>query len=366
MAAESGRDDIGLNERILNEAFRFDFFQVVRLLERLGEEQRDSEGRPLRFGVGQDYAPEQEVVRFRAYQSHAFPAAEIAQIRPPAETSGDGQLPPEMTVAAIGLTGPGGVLPHHYTSLLISRIRGKDFALRDFLDLFNHRTISLFYRAWEKYRFGICYERTMRSGDGGVEDLFTHLLYCLVGMGTEGLRDRLEFDDEVFLYYAGHFAHHPRSAVSLERIVGDYFGLPTRVRQFQGQWLYLEPLDLSVMPDASRPDGQNNRLGGNLVVGGRVWNVTSKFRVRLGPLSYQEFCRFIPSGDALRPICQLVRQYVGGEFDFDVQPVLRGEEVPWCRLGGDPADAARLGWNTWIRRGPFDRDVDDAVFSMEG
>jgi type VI secretion system protein ImpH len=366
MAATSGRDDTDLNERILKEGFRFDFFQVVRLLERLGEEERDSDGRPLRFGVGQDHAPRQEVVRFRAYQSHAFPAGEIAEIRPPAETSGEYQSPPEMTMAAIGLTGPGGVLPRHYTSLLIARIRNKDFALRDFLDLFNHRTISLFYRAWEKYRFAFCYERTMRSGDSGDEDLFTHLLYCLVGMGTEGLRDRLGFDDEAFLYYAGHFAHQPRSAVSLERIVGDYFELPSRVRQFQGQWLYLDPLDLSVMPDASRPDGRNNRLGSNLVIGARVWNVTSKFRVRLGPLSYAQFRRFIPSGDALGPVSQLVRQYVGGEFDFDVQPVLRGKEVPWCRLGGDPADAARLGWNTWVRSGPFDRDVDDAVFSLEG
>ncbi len=99
------------------------------------------------------------------------------------------------------------------------------------------------------------------------------------------------------------------------------------------------------------------------MIGARVWNVTSKFRIRLGPLSYAQFRRFIPSGDALEPVSQLVRQYVGGEFDFDVQPVLRGEEVPWCRLGGNPADAARLGWNTWVRSGPFDRDVDDAVFS---
>ena len=366
MAATSGRDDAGLTERILNEGFRFDFFQAVRLLERFGEEERDADGRPLRFPVGQDYSPGQEVIRFRAHQSHAFPPGEIADIHPPAEDSTEGHLPPEMTVSAIGLTGPGGVLPHHYTSLLIARIRGKDFALRDFLDLFNHRTISLFYRAWEKYRFAFCYERTMRADERGGEDLFTHLLYCLVGMGTDGLRNRMEFDDEAFLYYAGHFAHQPRSAVSLERIVGDYFELPARVSQFQGQWLYLDPLDLSVMPDAARPDGQNNRMGTDLVIGSRVWDVASKFRVRLGPLPYADFRRFIPSGDDLKPLGQLVRQYVGPQFDFDVQPVLRAEEVPWCRLGGDLEDPARLGWNTWVRSGPFDRDVEDAVFSLEG
>ena len=366
MAAASGRNDIGLTERMLKEGFRFDFFQAVRLLERFGEEERDSDGRPLRFAVGEDFAPRQEVVRFRAHQSHTFPPSEIAAIRPPAGDSTKAPSPPEMIVSAIGLTGPGGVLPHHYTSLMIARIRNKDFALRDFFDLFNHRTISLFYRAWEKYRFPFCYERTMRSGKRGGEDLFTHLLYCLVGMGTGGLRNRMEFDDEAFLYYAGHFAHQPRSAVSLERIVGDYFELPARVKQFQGQWLYLEPLDLSVMPDGACPDGQNNRMGTNLVIGARVWDVASKFRIRLGPMSYADFRRFIPSGDGLKPLGQLVRQYVGPQFDFDVQPVLRGPEVPRCRLGGDSEDPARLGWNTWVRSGPFDRDVDDAVFSLEG
>ncbi len=112
------------------------------------------------------------------------------------------------------------------------------------------------------------------------------------------------------------------------------------------------------------------RLGDNLVVGQRVWDVQSKFRVRLGPLGYGEFCRFMPSGNALRPLCQITRSYAGAVWDFDVQPVLKAAEVPWCQLGGGPAapggPPARLGWNTWIRSRALDRDVDDAVFYLEG
>src|SRR5581483_8630178 len=105
--------------------------------------------------------------------------------------------------------------PPHYTTLLVRRVRAKDFALRDFLDLFHHRTVSLFYRAWEKYRLPFAYERSRADGPGA-EDLCTFVLYCLVGLGTGGLRGRLDVNDEAFLYYGGHFAHFPRCAVSLE------------------------------------------------------------------------------------------------------------------------------------------------------
>ena len=148
-----------------------------------------------------------------------------------------------MVVTFLGLTGPSGVLPRHYTELLLQRIREKDFSLRDFLDLFNHRLISLFYRAWEKYRLPIGYERSQLDDPDEQPDPVTRGLYCLVGLGTAGLRGRLDVDDEAFLYYSGHFAHFPRSASALECLLADYLEMPVRVQQCQGQWLALEPDD---------------------------------------------------------------------------------------------------------------------------
>ncbi len=367
MAPTSGRNRTSLSEQLHQEAYRFDFFQAVRLLQREAAEQSLREPGRRSSPVGGDDLPEQEAVRFRALPSHTFSAGSIQQICDPQGPSsgGDPVGPPEMFVAFMGLTGPNGVLPRHYTTLLIERLREKDSALRDFLDLFNHRIISLFYRAWEKYRFPIAYERSQIEGKDQ-EDLFTRCLYCLLGFGTGGLRGRMEFDDEAFLYYAGHFSHYPRSAVALESMLADYFEMPVEVRQFIGEWLYLGRDEQSAMPGPDWPEGRNSQLGYAVVVGERVWDVESKFRVRLGPLGYRDFCRFVPSGDALLPLCQLVRTYVGPQFDFDVQPVLRADEVPWCSLGGDGPDAARLGWNTWIRSGAFDHDVSDAVFSLEG
>ena len=138
--------------------------------------------------------------------------------------------------------------------------------------------------------------------------------------------------------------------------------LPVALRQFQGQWLALSQEDRSLLPAAHDLRGQNNRLGGNVVIGERVWDVQSKFRIRLGPLEYARFRQFLPSGPSLPTLGQLVRTYVGPQWDFEVQPVLRAAEAPWCRLGGDRQDPSRLGWNTWIRNRPLSRDPDDAVF----
>jgi type VI secretion system protein ImpH len=247
--------------------------------------------------------------------------------------------------------------------LLLRRLRDRDTTLRDFLDLFHHRLVSLFYRAWEKYRLPFRHERH-RLEPAQADDLPTWAVYCLVGLGSEGLRGRLDVADEAFLYYAGHFAHEPRSALALEALLNDYFEMPITVQQLHGQWLVLEPSDQSRMPGPSCPLGRNNLLGLDLVVGERIWDLQTKFRLRVGPLTFVQFRRLMPSGDGLRPLCQMTRFYVGPEFDFDVQAVLLPAEVPWCQLSA-ASDGAYLGWNTWVRSQPFTHEVDDAVFSQE-
>lgn len=363
MATSSRRQTVALTEQLQSEPYRFDFFQAVRLLRRMAREQSPDAAREP---VGEDHSPQDEIVRFRALPSHTFPAGPISSFRPPADSPRDPTAQPEMTVAFLGLFGPSGVLPRHYTQLVIDRTRHKDFGLRNFLDLFHHRLISLYYRAWEKYRFPIAYERSALKGDASGQDLFTSCLYSLVGWGTMGLRERLEVADESFLYYAGHFAHYPRNAISLERMVADYFDLTVEIVQFQGQWLYLSDEDQTRMPSPRQREGQNNRLGHGALVGDRVWGVENKFRIRLGPLSYDQFRRFLPDGDQLVLLGQLVRSYVGPDFDFDAQLLLRKAEVPLCRLDAGGTGGSRLGWDMWMYNEAPARDAEDAVFASEG
>jgi type VI secretion system protein ImpH len=277
-----------------------------------------------------------------------------------------------MNVTFLGLTGPSGVLPLHYTALLIERSRRQpsDLALREFLDIFHHRTLSLFYRAWQKHHFPATYEchassrgEHLPSGSDGEDDLFTFCLRALVGVGTRALRDRMSIDDQTLLYYAGHLAHFPRSAVALEDLLRDYFATSAEVVQFSGQWLRLAREDRSRLDSANGTRSRNCLLGENLVVGARMWSPQSKFRVRIGPLSWERFQTFLPGGTALRQLTDLVRFYAGDALDFDVQVIVYHEEVPCARLVTDPQRAFRLGRNSWSTAHGLTKNAEDAVFT---
>lgn len=335
MATPSRRPDPPLTEELFAEPFRFDFFQAVRLLGRM---------RPGSARIGHTGRPGDEPVRFRASASLAFPPSEIREIRPGPESR-----PPEMAVAFLGLTGPSGALPYCYTELLIERNRAGDRTAAAFFDLFHHRLISLFYRAWEKYRPYLAHER------GEADGASKHLL-DLVGLGPEPLRHRHAFPDEAVRYYSGFFARRHRPAVVLQRLLRDYFGLPIAIEQFQGQWLGLGEEDRSRLGAS----GAHNGLGTSLVLGSRVWDEQGKFRVRIGPLTYERFVALSPDGRDFRALASLTRAYVDAEFAFDVQLVLAAAEVPGCRIGG--GGSARLGRNAWLKSRPFVRDAEDAVF----
>jgi type VI secretion system protein ImpH len=341
MAPESRRTDPSVEETLFSEGFRFEFFQAVRLLERVF---------PERAPVGRDARPDEEVVRFGVHNTLAFPASSIHDL-----SRADPDRPARMLVAFMGLTGPSGVLPRHYTELVLERDRRRDRAIADFFDVFNHRVISLFYRAWQKYRVPIAHEQAAHQG--GREDPFTQTLYAHFGMATPGLRGRLDVDDPTLLFYAGLLAQQPRSAVALEGMLTDYFGVPARVGQFVGEWLPLAEDSRSRLGRV----GQHHALGRTAVLGRRFWDQQARFVVRLGPLRLEEFSALLPTGDRFGALVQLIRFFVGQSLDFDIRLVLRADEVPACRLGDRGPDAPRLGWSTWLRHTPRTRDADDTV-----
>lgn len=357
-------------ERLLDDATQFDFFQAVWLLERMD---------PQRRPIGHDGSPAGESVRFCAHQSLSFPPSSIFDLR----SAAGSDAPPRMTVTFMGLSGTSGVLPRHYTELLLRLEReakgAEKHALREWLDLFNHRLISLFFRAWEKYRFYVPLARG--ECQRGEPDAFTGALWSLIGLGQPSLRKRLrvsawesngqeeqklaEVEDSGLLRYAGILAQRPRTAANLESLLADFFSLPVRVLQFQDQWLGLGPAQQTSLGGR---DG-NCRLGASAVVGERVWDVQGKIRVRLGPLTRSQFNEFLPDRQrsperkAQFLLAHLTRLFVGPQTDFDVQLQLRASDVPECRLTDETDTAPRLGWNTWLLSQGATHDAGDAVFA---
>lgn len=345
MATEVGRKSSALNLAALENALLdnptgFGFFQAVRLLERM---------RPGRSPVGEWGDPADEVVRFGVNPTIAFPASEIAKI----ETEVGG--PAHMSVNFMGLTGPIGVLPHFYTLMMAESRRTKTPTLADFLDLFHHRIVSLFHRAWEKHQFTVRYEKT------GTDPLREHLL-DLAGLGLERWRNLLPVPDDAVAFYAGLVLLQQRGAVALEQLVGDYFDVPVEVQQFVGSWHPLPIRDQTAIDDESL--GGAGRLGLGAVAGDEIWDQQARIRIRIGPLPRKRFDRFLPTGPAWDELRGMVRFFCHEQYDVEVQLVLSGDDVPGYVLGSEESIDQPLGWSTWIRSTAFARDADETVLEL--
>jgi type VI secretion system protein ImpH len=359
MVTARRRTSTSVVERLFEEPHGFEFAQAVQILERAARQHAAET--PESGRIGEDVDPRREAVRIVVSQALSFPNSEVTDARPPVPSeAGNLPRPPALSVAFMGLTGPSGVLPQHYTELLIRSLRDKSFALRDFLDLFNHRLISLFHRAWEKYRLPAAYERYAPD-----EDPVTSSLMALVGLDTGYLRRRLAVDDEAIVHYAGHYSHWPRSVAALEAMLSDFFERPVRVEQFRGRWTWLAPDEFTSLPTRSRPEGAFTRLGVDAVVGERVWDVQGSFRIRIGPVGYRQFIHFMPGSEDLAQLVDMTRMFVGPTFSFDMQLTLAKEEVPFLALAPEGDYVPRLGWNTWLKHSAFRADASDAVFILD-
>jgi len=319
------------------EPFCFDFFQAVRLLTRMS---------PDRQVVGRFSVPSAEVVRFGSYSSVAFPASQIQELQRPVKG------PAHMRVNFMGLTGPSGVLPLVYSELVIDRLRVRDHTLQDFYDIFNHRMISMFYQAWEKYRFVIPYER-------GELDPFSHHVLALLGLGTPGLQDRQDVSDDSLLFYSGLLSLHTRCATALRQVLSDYFDVPVEIEQFVGAWY---PVEQESQCSLSESNDYSEQLGYGAVVGDEIWDQQSRIRIQLGPLTLERYMEFLPGGDAYRHIRALAKFFAGKEYDVEIQLILKREEVPVCELKEEPGP--QLGWTSWVKSAPFRRDPGDAILEL--
>jgi type VI secretion system protein ImpH len=322
MAAQSGTPADGVAQALFAEPYRFDFFQAVRVLEAL---------RPASAPAGEGSRPADEAVRFRATSALSFAPSDVVGVVP-----GEDGGPPEVTVAFLGLAGAGGPLPRPFSEWVLHQARAGDTGPRDFLDLFNHRLVSLMYRARARHRPSLASAPADETAPG-------RWLFALMGLGTPGLRDRTAVPDRALLGYAALFAGEVRSAAGLEAVLRAHFGVAARVVPFTGRWVDIEPDDWTHIGAT----GQNRTLGRDAVLGRRAWDPQAAFEVELGPLSLGEHVRFLPVGSAFAPLCALVRLWAGEGSAFTLRLRLQADQVPPARLGG----AARLGWTSWLRTG---------------
>jgi type VI secretion system protein ImpH len=321
------------------EPYSFRFFQMVRLMGRLYPDRRP---------VGIFATPSDELVRFSALPSLTFPASEIQSYAPQHDE------PDRLEVNFIGLNVVNGPMPRSYTAALLEGKRAKDKATIEFFDIFNHRIVSLFYRAWKKYRFFIAYESLAKD-----DDEITQRLYDIVGLGTPRLRNRMAIPDEAAIYYAGIVSNQVRSAEGLKQVLEHYFRVPVEIRQFTGAW---ERLPVSQQTFLREAGSYSECLGMGTVVGDEVWNQQGAMTVRIGPMPLERYRQFLPGARGQKELEAWLMFYSRRQFDFVVQLVLAREEVPDTVLLTE--ESPRLGYESWLKVKPFHRDPDETTYVL--
>jgi len=290
-----------------------------------------------------------EVARFRSPPGLTYPAADVLEL--------SGTERPDVTVGMMGLTGPSGVLPRHYTDAVVQTLRARSSSLHAFLDLLGHRMVAFFARAGAKYRPARTAETTaLRTPPR--QDPIAAVLLALTGHGTSHLTDRMLISTDPLLHYAGLFAMRPRSANRLAAMVSDWLGMKVEVIEFAGAWLELPP-DQRTRIGAY---GLFNRLSADAAAGVRAWDPQARIILRIGPLERTVFERLLPDRLAIHRLVSLVRTYAGFEIGFAINPVLRAAAVPLLQLAATVEPPPRLGWNTWLEpmAGGHKRVIDAA------
>ncbi|MCF7749285.1 type VI secretion system baseplate subunit TssG [Bacillus subtilis subsp. subtilis] len=317
----------------------FDLFQALRLLERVHPDQPR---------LGRSTRPAEDPLRLRHTPSLAFAPRSIDRLDP-----GDGQRPPALHGLAFGLFGPNAPLPLHLTEYAIARQdQARDPSLVAFADIFHHRLLSLFYRAWAEAQPVVQAERPD-------DDRYRLYLGALVGMATPGLQDRDALPDDTRRHYAGRLLALGRNREGLRGVLEGAFQVPLQVVEFIAEWM---PLPADARLRLGGP-AHSCVLGHSAVLGARVRSCQHRFRLRIGPLGLVDFRRWLPGGHALQQLRAAVRTYVGDAQAWDVQLLLRADQVPPMRLGR----SGRIGLDSWMGQRAWSVvDADEVIVHPSG
>ncbi len=350
MGSESRRQSTRLTEEIASSPGRFDFHQAVRLLDLLGLAEGSTEP------VGTTAAPERESVSLRGHPSLAFAATAIRECRTEGGHCGSEV---ELDVTLAGLVGAAGVLPRHYSELVLARDSAKDSTLRDFLDAFQRRSLALLHRSWTKTHFAFAFEQeTLQHAR---HDPFTHAVLSLSGLGLDSLMRRQAVDDLAVVFNSGAFSRTTRSAESLAGLLSATFDVPFEVEQFVGHWIDVPVDQRSSLLGADETPDERHALGQGFALGTRVWDVQSRIRIVAGPLTLAQLRYFAEESPGRVRVLALLRSFLGDAIEHDLECRLAPGESPGIHLG----TSNRLGVDTWLEHEPSPDAPRTARFALD-
>ena len=330
-------DDLSRLNGLVDDPTKYNFFQALRLIEAA----YSSSPR-----LGNSSRPREDKIRLKQKVDLAFASSTVESFALTGKKGGPGH----MSSYLFGVFGPNGPLPLHITEYVRERQHNaRDNTFASFADMFHHRLISLFYRAWAS-------AEPTASFDRADEDPFAKQTAAIAGLLGKAHRDRDAMPDLAKLRFAGRLSNGSKNEDGLLAMISVFFRVPVKIESFVGSWLELEPSDQWQLGVETRDGG----LGFGTSLGSRVWSRQSKFRIRIGPLDLKEYKRLLPGGISLYRLAAVVRNYLGEMLDWDVNLVLAPGQAPPIKLG----EQGELGWTTWVGSPPKDKPLDDLYITV--
>jgi type VI secretion system protein ImpH len=309
---------VTISEEMEQEPWRFDFFSVMRRLERIN---------PQRPRIGDCSNRREEIVDLGQDPYMEFPASNLSRVA----VTDNQQKRLRIHVKFLGLLGPQGALPLTTTEESLLWFLMRDEAFPRFLDLFNHRFLQLFFRAWAD-------SRPIAQHDRPKDDRFIAYIGSMIGIGTSIHRDRDSVPDPAKLAHAGLIASQAKSASRLKSFLSGLFDIKVEVDEFVGTWLTFDPSDQSRLGQA------NATIGANLSVGASIFSVQDKIRIRIFTRDMDQFQRFLPTGDLCKPLADAVFFYIGDQLEWEAELAIPAAKVVPSRLG----TFGRIGYTSWM------------------
>lgn len=345
MPATKRRHQSSLIRHLIDQPQRFQFFQAVRVIDLWLRRDAPAHGRTL-----------DSVLRFKNSVSLSFPASQIEALSIDADVPLDSESALQcalehrqlrrigITPAFMGFLGINGVLPYDYTETVAAQIHfDKNEGGRAFFDTFSHRSMALFYRAWEKCRV------EYRVDDKG-RDGFLQLQLALAGKQATRASERRQagaappappdgaIADEVAARYAALTRHRPLPADVIAGVLAEYFGLPFRLEPFVGAWETQQP------EERTRLRIHHCQLGVNTMLGPRYWRRDLCARLWIGPLARADFDRFLPLDSGGKALRSMLTLFAVPTVRFEVRPILRRADVAPVALDF----RSRLGYGAFL------------------
>lgn len=294
----------------------FDFFAVMRAFER---------SRPDKPRIGENTVASEEIVEIGQDPFLEFPASNLSDYQEP-----EGRLP-RVRTRFLGYFGPQGALPISSTVEAFHWSSQRDDSFVRFTDIVSNRFLQLFFRAWAD-------ARPIAHADRIDQDRFMRYVGATAGVGTPPFLGRDSVSDIAKVSFAGLTGSRIKSAVRLEQLLSGVLLVEAEVEERVGTWLVFEASDQMALGSA------HSGLGIDAALGVRAFSINDKIRIRITAETLEQYRAFLPNGEKSDILTDLVFQYLGHRFEFDVELGLDARLAPPVRLGV----AGELGWTSWM------------------